>query len=60
MVTETHSGKCYFCDDPIVGKAVQWDESNNYAKNPTAEGMHTLYLHPKCAVSLAYRLVGDA
>jgi len=54
------NSKCYFCPKPINGVAVSWTEINNYQLNPNEEGCHKLLLHPKCAVMLGERLIGDA
>lgn len=54
--------KCYFCPQPIEEgqQYVEWAECYNLRENPTAEGVHRQRLHPKCAIMLAARLIGDA
>jgi hypothetical protein len=48
---------CYFCPATIAtgSSYVLWDET---CFRPGTK--HTLLLHPKCAVMLAERLIGDA
>lgn len=61
MSTETLKAQpCFFCTKPISGKAVVWQQGNNWAENPEGKGLINLHLHPKCAVSLGTRLAGDA
>ena len=60
MIEDVKNGSCYFCPKPINGKAVEWVEITNYQNDPEAKYSHRLLLHPKCAVRLGERLVGDA
>ena len=70
MKIESNRESCFFCgrklDQPAQGfgkptkMGVQWDEHNNYALNPLFRGKFKMFLHPKCAVMLSIRLLGDA
>lgn len=46
--------KCFFCDKPIVGNGVAWDEAVY-----RAEETLTIRLHPICSTMLAERLLRD-
>jgi hypothetical protein len=41
--------ECFFCPNPITGTGVEWISMNGEA----------IILHPKCAVQLGSRLIGD-
>ena len=51
---------CFFCLKPIEGKGIEWEEQNNWVKNPKGKGLTKIHLHPLCAIKLAIRLIGDA
>ncbi len=56
---------CFFCRraDRTIKQGeryVEWHEAVNYQENPTLEGVYRLRLHPRCAVMLGERLIGDA
>lgn len=60
MSTAICQGKnCFFCMEPIEGEGVEWDEQNNWTKNPDGEGLTKIHLHGKCSVDLGIRLIGD-
>jgi hypothetical protein len=60
MSTKGCNGEtCFFCQKPIEGKGIEWQQQNNWRDNPYGEGLISIYLHGKCSVQLGLRLVRD-
>jgi hypothetical protein len=43
--------KCYGCPNPIEGATTEWVDY---------QGKNKIYLHPRCAILMANRLINDA
>ena len=57
MIESAAGQTCFLCNGPFEEKAVTWfDHSYPMDKDKGIK----IYLHPKCAVKLATRLIGDA